>query len=253
MKFGKRISLSIATCISLSLLSYLIGFLNRIGFPFVLTNIINAILGIVVSSLLLKLFFQKFCSQNCSWLTYIPLALMISLFCGIAIRIIGGISPVVSEIFWDDFETEKFLLGFVNFLQTITRIILTYYFISVIEKMDLDTIDPRQALINHKLYFLVVAIVAIQDFVVNSFSIFTSLTDYLRYNPVRIIVFLLVMILLITGVASWGAMMLINIDVGLDNGGLDECSWCSGEGKVWKGTKGWLPCDHCGGTGLIGW
>ena len=177
---------------------------------------------------------------------------MISLFCGIAIRIVGGISPVVSEIFWDDFETEKFLLSFVNFLQTITRIILTYYFISVIEKMDLDTIDPRETSNKQKLNYLSIAIGAIIDFTVSGFAI-SSLTDYLRHNAVRITVFVLVIILLMVGIACWGAILVNNSNVGSNNGRLVKCSWCSGEGKVWKGTKGWLPCDHCGGTGLIGW
>ena len=251
-KLTKRIFLSIAICISLSLLSYAINFLGRIGFPLILTNTINAILGIIVSSLLLKLFFQKFCSQNRSWLTYIPLALMISVLCGIGVRIVGGISPVVREIFWDDIKTENFLLGVVNVLQIITRIILTYYFIFVIETMDLDAIDPREASNKQKSNYLSIAIGAIIEFTVSGFAI-SSLTDYLRYNAVRITAFVLVIILLIIGVASWGAMVLTNNDVGFDNERLVKCSWCSGEGKVWKGTKGWLPCDHCGGTGLIGW
>ena len=250
MNFAKRISLSILTCISLSLLSYVISFLGQIGFPLVLTNIINIILGIIVSSLLLKLFFQKFCSQNCSWLTYIPLALMISVLCGIAVRIVGGISPVVSEIFWDKFEIEKFLLGFVNFLQGITRIILTYYFISVIEKMDLDTIDPCETSNKEKLNYLSISIGAILDFVVNSFSIFMSLTDYLRYNAVRIIVFVLVMTLLIIGIASWGAMVIINNDIGWQEE-WHKCYNCNGSGKV-TNDFGWkVKCPSCDGVGSL--
>lgn len=249
MKFGKRISLSIVTCISLSLLSYAISFLGRIGFPLVLANIFNFILEIIVLSLLLKLFFQKFCSQNCSWLTYIPLALIISVLCGICLRIVGQISPVVNEIFWDDFEIKKLLHTFVDFLKTITRIILTYYFIFVIETMDLDAIDPRKTSNKQKLKYLSIAIEAIIGFVASSLAI-SSLTDYLRYNAVRITVFLLVIILLIIGGASWGAMVLINNNVGWQEE-WHECYKCNGSGKV-TNDFGWkVRCPSCDGVGAF--
>ena len=115
--------------------------------------------------------------------------------------------------------------------------------------MDLEEFDPCQNSREGKLYSLAMWFGAIVYFAISSFSCIVVCLC----NAKSCIITILVIILLMMGVACWAAMVLINFEASFDNSRLDECSWCSGNGKVWKGTKGWLTCDHCGGTGLIGW
>lgn len=253
MKFWKKILLTIATYFSTYLLSYAIGFSSLIGFPTFLINILNPILGVIVVSFLFKLFFEKLCLKNCSWLTYIPLALTMIVLCNIAVSIVGNISLIIREWTFSlfSYEIAAVLLNVVILLKKITQIILTYYFISVIEEMDLTAIDPNQVSVERKVPVFVAAIMAMKDYLVKCCAV-SALTGYIRNNATRIIAFLLVLTLLIAGSACWGAKLILDNDLGFDNDRLVECAHCHGEGKTWQGTKGWLPCTNCGGTGFVG-
>ena len=192
MTFRKRISLLIIILFSLSLISYAMSFLVQIGIPPFFINILKPILSVVLVALILQFFFKKCFSKEHSWIKYIPFALAMSVLCGIAIRIVGEISPVVSNLYFDSSETTVFLLNLVTFLQFITRIILIYYFISIIETIvleDLEEINLSQNTNKGKLYFLV-------DCFFNSIVFcgvcFFSLREYLKNNAMRIILFVFV-------------------------------------------------------------
>jgi len=231
MEFNKKALLTIVTCVVFSLLSYAIGFLAQIGIPPFLIGIINVILSTVVFSLILKRFFRRNLQKNHSWRTYIPPALIATILCNIAIGLVGNIPYIMNVMLGG--ATQTLLNVVVKVFRIIICVVFTFYSISVIEKMNLDH-------------------ATIKEFLVIGFT-YSSLNDYVRKNKVRIVVFFLVLVLLILGAASWMSNFINRIDIGFDNERLTKCSWCDGKGKEWKGAKGWLPCDHCGGTGKIGW